>query len=140
MAAISDESTNVHSNPNHFTKQLEDLEKDIRKLRSQIGMRGGSFSDYSSISDGADADAIQEYSNYHGGRNPSPDTDSLATNTDEDEVNRVNYSSRQRQQHRSWEKQWTRHSHSMMPPNGDDHSDNDFQSEYNHVVNGGKFR
>ena len=50
------ETNLINNYPNPFSKQLEDLEKDIRKLRTQMGSGGGgSVSDYSSFSDGGNS-------------------------------------------------------------------------------------
>ena len=87
--AKSTESNLINSYPSPFSKQLEDLEKDIRKLRTQMGSGGGgSVSDYSSFSDGAEIEHILANSNFHGEeRNVSPDIESIVTYTEEDDMN-----------------------------------------------------
>ena len=87
--AKNTESNLGNNYPSPFSKQLEDLEKDIRKLRTQMGSGGGgSVSDYSSFSDGAEIEHIQANSNSYGEeRNVSPDIESIVTYTEEDDVN-----------------------------------------------------
>ena len=82
--------TNIINNyPSPFSKQLEDLEKDIRKLRTQMGSRGGgSVSDYSSFSEGAEIEPIQSNPTFYGEeRNVSPDIESIGTYTEDDDMN-----------------------------------------------------
>ena len=75
----SSEIVSDNNYPSPFSRQLEDLEKDIRRLRTQmVASGGGSVSDYSSFSDGADVEPNQVNQN-HGDRNMSPDIESITT-------------------------------------------------------------
>ena len=129
----------THHNP--FTRQLEDLEKDIHKLRSQMGAVnvGGSISDYSSISD----EPIQKSSNYFAEQPLSPDIDSFATCTDDEELNverfRMRHPHRDTYEHSnpaSWGKQGREHDQRMANPYMDENVVPDCMQDYSYMNRG----
>ena len=132
-------SESNHHNP--FTRQLEDLEKDIHKLRTQMGAVnvGGSISDYSSISD----EPIQKSSNYFAEQPLSPDIDSFATCTDDEELNverfRMRHPHRDTYEHSnpaSWGKQGREHDQRISNPYMDENVVPDCMQDYSYMNRG----
>ena len=132
-------SESNHHNP--FTRRLEDLEKDIHKLRTQMGAVtvGGSISDYSSISD----EPIQKSSNYFAEQPLSPDIDSFATCTDDEELNverfRMRHPHRDTYEHSnnvSWGKQGREHDQRIANPYMDENVVPDCMQDYSYMNRG----
>ena len=139
---VSDDN---YSNP--FSKQLEDLEKDIRKLRTHMGVGGGgSLSDYSSYSDGVDVEPIQINVNNCDVRTMSPDNESITTYTDDDQLKM--HRSHMKYPHRnkyvdddvmSWSKEAREHGHRRVQhPFLAEHIISDSTQDYTYI-NRGKF-
>ena len=130
--------------PSPFSKQLEDLEKDIRRLRTQmVASVGGSVSDYSSFSDGADVEQNQINQNHYGDRNMSPDIESIATYTDDDELNaercRTKYTHRDKCANTnmaSWNQHGSHNDHRLPPHFAEENMETVSQQDYKYIDRG----